>query len=300
MLGQVNHVRWDAPQRLQPFPGVVQTGQGLDQAPGVGMAGFLEQGQHFRRFNDGPGVHHSHLVAHVRDHAHVVGDEQDGRTEVLAEVLETLQYLGLERHVQAGGCFVGDKELGPHDQGDGQHHPLAHPAAEGEGVLVHDVAGLRETQLFQDFLGHGRRGAARDVAVGQDDFLELLSHRLHRVQGGLGVLEHQGEFLAPYAAQVRVSGPQQVHAVKDDAPGRNGSSVGKEAHDGQSESALPSAAFSDEAIDLLVLLDDVDAVQRLNRPGVGVDVDVEVLDSQNFGHFGLPSVAHQVRHHGDG
>ena len=46
-------------------------------------------------FDDSPRVHHGDSVAHVRDDAEVVGDEQDRQVELFLEVLQEVQILRL-------------------------------------------------------------------------------------------------------------------------------------------------------------------------------------------------------------
>jgi hypothetical protein len=49
----------------------------------------------------------------VADHAEVVGDEDVGELELVLEVLEQVDDLGLDRDVQRGDRLVGDDQPRP-------------------------------------------------------------------------------------------------------------------------------------------------------------------------------------------
>jgi hypothetical protein len=55
-----------------------------------------------------------------------------------------VENLGLHRHVQRGGRLVGDQQARPAGHGPGDHHPLAHAAAQFVRILAHPPGELRE------------------------------------------------------------------------------------------------------------------------------------------------------------
>ena len=57
-------------------------------------------------------VHDPDPVADVLDHGEVVGDEQVGQAELLLEVVEQVQHLALDRHVERRHGLVADDESG--------------------------------------------------------------------------------------------------------------------------------------------------------------------------------------------
>ena len=82
-------------------------------------------------------VHHRHPVGDLRDHAEVVGDEQEAHAGLRLQLREQRQDLRLHGDVEGGGRLVGDQHVGAQRQRHGDHHPL--PLAAGE--LVRIVAG---------------------------------------------------------------------------------------------------------------------------------------------------------------
>ena len=78
-------------------------------------------------------------VADVLDDGEVVGDEQVGQAELLLEVVEQVQHLALDRHVEGGDRLVADDELRVERERPGDPDALALAAGELVRVAV-DVA----------------------------------------------------------------------------------------------------------------------------------------------------------------
>ena len=84
----------------------------VEQGGGVPVPGRVED------LGRGPGlglparVHDEHPVGMAGDHAHVVGDQQGGHAERLAQPVEQLHDLRLGGDVQGGGRLVGDQQPG--------------------------------------------------------------------------------------------------------------------------------------------------------------------------------------------
>ncbi len=89
--------------------------------------------------------------------AQIVGDQDHGRAAFRGEALEQVEHLRLDGHVQGRRGLVRDQQLGLEREGHGDHHALAHAAAE----LVWEVAqpgfGLRDTHGIEQFQRPGTR-----------------------------------------------------------------------------------------------------------------------------------------------
>ena len=75
-------------------------------------------------------VHDRDPVADVLDDAHVVGDEQVGQAELALEVLQQVEDLRLDRHVERRDRLVADDEVGLEDERPGDPDALALAAGE--------------------------------------------------------------------------------------------------------------------------------------------------------------------------
>ncbi len=58
-------------------------------------------------------IHDGGAVAHVPDHAQIMGDKDIGKPEFLLKILEEVEHLGLDGDVQRGNWLVAYDQLGP-------------------------------------------------------------------------------------------------------------------------------------------------------------------------------------------
>ena len=66
-----------------------------------------------------------------------------------AQAVEHLEDLRLHRDVERGGRLVGHQDLGLGGERDGDHHPLAHAAAELVGIGVEPGRGVGNADLLE-------------------------------------------------------------------------------------------------------------------------------------------------------
>ena len=85
-------------------------GRHVDERAGVGMRGGAEDARDRRLLDDPAGVHHEHAVAHLRDDAEVVRDEEHGHAQLARQPADQRQHLGLDGHVERGGRLVRDQQ----------------------------------------------------------------------------------------------------------------------------------------------------------------------------------------------
>src|SRR5215471_18351637 len=95
----------------------------------VRMLGMVEQLANGGCLHDLAGVHHGHPVTHLGHDAQVVGHEDEGHARLALDVLEEVEVLRLDGHVEIGGGLVGDDQSRAAGEGDGADDALAHAAA---------------------------------------------------------------------------------------------------------------------------------------------------------------------------
>ena len=134
-------------------------------------------------------VHHHHLIGDVLHHAEVMGDEQVGQPIFILQVLQQVQDLGLDGHVQRGDGLVADEDVGLHREAAGDGDALALPTRELVGVLRQGVG--REANVVGDdgrpfhALAPVRPDAMEHHGLGED----VLDGEAG-VEGCVGVLEN--------------------------------------------------------------------------------------------------------------
>ena len=220
------------------------------QALGVGMAGIVEQLGGVRLLDLAAGIHHHDAVGVLGDHAHVVGDQHDGRAVGLLQLAHQVEDLRLDGDVERRGRLVGDQHLGIARQRHGDHDALAHAARHLVRIGVRRAARARGC----------RRGAAsrrrvsmaslaRQALVQRDRLADLLADGEQRIERGHRLLEDHRDLVAADAPPSRGSLElEQVPALEadgaaDDAAGR----VGDQAQDRQRRHALAAAGFAHDA-----------------------------------------------------
>src|SRR5688500_10337605 len=174
----------------------VDARDGAEQPLRVRVQRLLEQLAHRRFFDDLCAVHHAHALGGLRDDAHVVRDEHDGHAELGLQLVQQLEDLRLDGHVESGGRLVGDQEVGIARQRHGDHDALPHAARQLVRILLHAPLGVRDVHQLQhvDRLVH--RVAAAEALVEPDGLGDLLAHREHRVQRRHRFLEDHRDLFA--------------------------------------------------------------------------------------------------------
>jgi hypothetical protein len=145
-----------------------------------------------------------------------VGDKKNGGASRLAKVLQKLQDLGLDGHIQRGGGFVGNDKLRVAGDSHGDHHTLAHSAAHLVRVIHDPHFGGRDSHLSKKFDGplHGFR--LPNFSVAHNDFTDLISHPENRVEGRHGLLEDHGNPVASDGIHFFLGKREQVHSLEED------------------------------------------------------------------------------------
>ena len=111
-------------------------------------------------------------------------DEKEGESPLLLQLLEQLQNLRLQRHVERRRRFVGDHDGGARRERHGDHDALLLPAREFVRIARECVAAQGNADAFEPFerflfrIGRGHR------PVRLDHFDELVAHGHDGVERG--------------------------------------------------------------------------------------------------------------------
>ena len=97
---------------LAGLTALTQVGHRFQQRFGVGVLGRGEDLLGGALFDNPALLHHGNAVREVGHHAHVVGDQDDGRIQFVLEVPDQVQDFGLHGDVQGRGGLIGNQQLG--------------------------------------------------------------------------------------------------------------------------------------------------------------------------------------------
>ncbi len=88
------------------------------------MPGIIDDAVSWAELDHTAVVHHSDAVADHAGDREVVGDEDDRDAQLDAQLIDQLEHLSGDRHIQGGGRLVAEEHLGRDDGGTGQNHSL--------------------------------------------------------------------------------------------------------------------------------------------------------------------------------
>jgi hypothetical protein len=94
-------------------------------------------------------VEDADALAHLRDDGQVVADEEDARSELLAQGGDEVEHLSLDGGVEARRRLVEDEKRRVLRQGHRDDDALLHPSRELVGIAAHDALGIGDLHLVQ-------------------------------------------------------------------------------------------------------------------------------------------------------
>jgi len=209
------------------------------------------------------GIHDEDPVGHLRHDAHVVRDEHDGRAKLRAHLVDELQDLGLDGHVEGRGGLVADEQRRLAGKRHGDHDALAHATRQLEGIGLEDLLGSGDAYELDHLEGARIRFGLAHLGVVHEDALANLMTRGHdRVKRGHGLLEDHRDLVAAVVAQLVARELGEVRPVELDGPRHDlCGGLRDEAHDGEGHhglaatrlphhgKGLPSAHLEGEVLD---------------------------------------------------
>ena len=92
----------------------VGQGNGGQKGSRIRMQGILKELVRIRQLHHLAEVHNTDTVGEVLNDGQVVGDEQDGQTELLTQLVEQVDDLCLNGNVQCGNRLVADQKFRIH------------------------------------------------------------------------------------------------------------------------------------------------------------------------------------------
>jgi hypothetical protein len=107
-----------------------------EKCPGVRVLRVIEQSGARACFNHLTQIHHQHPLTDMTNHGQVVRDKNQRETELLLQVAQQIDDLGLDRNVERRNRLVADDDARAKDQGACDADALALPAGEFVRVAI--------------------------------------------------------------------------------------------------------------------------------------------------------------------
>ena len=219
----------------------IRDGNGRQQRLGVGMLRAADELLRRRVLHDAAEIHDDDAVGDVFDDGEIVGDEEVGEAELALQIVQQVDDLRLDRHVERRDRLVGDDELRARGERPGDADALALAAGEFVRIAAHVLdRESDETQKFGDPLAAA--GAAAADAVHDQRLADDILDAHARVERGEGVLEDRLR-LSAVVRERRWRQRGDVGALEQDGARRRI----VEAQDGAPDRRLAGAGFADQA-----------------------------------------------------
>ena len=169
---------------------------------------------------DHAAVHHVHALAHARDDAEVVRDQDERGVAIRDERAQQVEDLRLDRHVERGRRLVGDQELRLAGERHRDHRALAHAAGELMRVVGHAVARRRDPDLVEQLDRARLRVLLAQAEMRLQRLADLPSDRQHGIERRHRVLEDHRDVAAADFPQLSIAQRQQVTIFEHRAAAR--------------------------------------------------------------------------------
>ena len=263
-----------------------------EQGPCVGMRRCIENCLHLARFHRLAGIDDAKVVAQLGDDAEIVGDEQQGDSELGDQLAQQKQDLVLRRDVEGCRGLVGDHQAWRTGQRGRDQQALALAARElvriafERGFRIRHLHALEQADQPRDMRPLARRTAQPFVGRVPAHDLEHLSADLeHRIERQQRILRNEADPAGTDAVvQLGFGEGQQVLALEPDLAGIDRRRARQDAHDRADQRGLPAARFAHHTQDAAALQGESDIVEDLGLALVGADRHLEAAHAEDRDH----------------
>jgi len=212
-----------------------------------------------------------------------VGDQHDRHLLLLLDAPEELEDLGLDGDVEGRRRLVGDQQRGVAGERHRDHHALPHTARELVRVILDPPFGTGDAdqleQLHRPLLGF----PVVHLLVLADRLGDLLAAGEDGVERGHRLLEDHRDVVAAERPHLILGELEEVAALEQDPAGDVAAVARQQPHDAERGDALATARLTDDAEGAALIDVEVDAVDRLDRAVLGLEVGLEALDPEDLG-----------------
>ena len=254
------------------------------QAAGIFLPRLLQDLPRIAELDHLAAPQHHDPVGDLGDDGEVVGDVERRRAMLADELAEGGETFDLGRHVERGGRFVEDEDVGLGDHRHRRHHPLKLSAGNLMGIARADRLGARQIELLEQADRLGLRLRPRQHAVPDRRLADLLHQRMGGIERGRRALGDIGDLRSAQRAPLVEADGADVGVAEDDVAADDMAVAARIAHRGEADRRLAGAGFADEADHLAAPQLQRHVVDQ-HRPvaGVGAHGDAHAADVEDDG-----------------
>ena len=268
----------------------VEPRDALEQAERVRMPRAREDLLGGSRLHEHPRVHDVDALAHAGDDAEVVRDQDQRRVLLGDELAEEVEDLRLDRHVERRRRLVGDQELRLARERHRDHRPLAHAARELVRVVAQPRLRARDPDPVEELGGARRpprpcpcRSGSR-APPGSDGRSSAPDSGSSSGPGRSSRSRGRGSRAAPRRRASAGPARRTARVPEVTRPAR-----GEDPEQRERRDALAAARLADDPERLARRDVERDPVDGVDRPALGPELDLQVLDVERSGSLGTAS-----------
>ena len=197
--------------------------------------------------NEAACVEDADAIAHLRNDAEVVADEEHGGRELGLELSDEVEHLRLDRRIEPCGRLVENEELRVLRERNRDHDPLLHAARELMRIARHNARGvgdLHPPECLERAVGRFAAGGAQH----RERLGNLCADAHARVQSGAGALVDHRDLVRVVVAEAPATECQHVYARHRDAPCRHPPVAREVADDAECGRRLAAARLAHEPV----------------------------------------------------
>ena len=213
----------------------------------------------------------------------IVGNEDNRHAHLLLQIVEQIENLGLNGHIQSGGRLVGNQQVGFIDERHGNHDALQLTAGKFVRILLHAAFGffdanpLQQCQCFLSCLFF-----AELFIVYPRRFNQLRTDTHKRIEGSHRLLENHADAVAAQITQGFLIGVQNGNAVKRNTRifAVSGKFFRQQTHDGHGRYRLARTGFADQSQCFALCHFKADITHGVHGFLMQFEIDVQIFYNQ--------------------
>src|SRR5215469_1521847 len=258
---------------------IIQARNRVQQPHGVGMGGSFIHLFHRRGLHHVSRVHHVDMLTGSGHYSQVVRNQHHSGVKFFCQALHQFKDLRLDGHIQRRSRLICNQQFRIARQGDGNHDPLAHAAAELVRVVLDAPFRIWNTHQVKHFNRAFPGLVFTEVfAVPLDCLRNLVTYGEHRIERGHRVLENHRDFATAQIGQLVLVLLQDIFTVEVDLAANDLARwIGYQAHHRKRRNAFAAAALTYYPQGLARLDGKGDIIDSLHYPSTCKKVRLEVV-----------------------
>ena len=211
----------------------------------------------------------------------IVGDKQHGGSRLATQDIEQVENALLHRDVKGAGRLVGNNQIRLQGNGDGDQHPLLHPARQLMRVLVKTLFRVAEpdfSEQVEDLLPAFGGG---EGLMQLQNLFHLLTNGFYWVKRIAWVLRHQADAHSAQAVQAFCRPVANHFAIENNSPGVAAGIIRQQADNRLRGSGFPRARFPNEGQHFAALNGKADVMHHFAPFAPRAVADAQIFNRQN-------------------